>query len=401
MQDAKSGKRTEKRFLFGEMACYNETYKRTGIPPEQKENTMKKLNIAIIGYGRSGCDIHGAFLRSKDNDICNVVAVVEYDPARAEAARKDFGCDTYSDYRELFHRTDIDFVTNASYSNEHFPVALDLLNHGFNVLCEKPLCKSPEQVQQLMDAAKAHNCELTIFHQYRYNDYYLEMKKLLDKKVLGDVKLVRARQNFFARRYDWQTLLYREGGAMRNNAAHTIEQIMDLAGSDELPEIHSRMEIWNSVGDAEDYMFATMKYSNGTVYEVEVNPSDAYADGCLFDIYGTLGTMKVYSSKIQYKYFDPEECPMFALEHKSLHNPDGSPAYCTNNIKWKEETIALDPDMMNVFGKCSSRFYHDWYEHLVNGAELYMKPEHIKHQIEIFNEVERQNPLPVKFSKLE
>ena len=29
------------------------------------------------------------------------------------------------------------------------------------------------------------------------------------------------RQNFFARRYDWQTLLYREGGAMRNNAAHT------------------------------------------------------------------------------------------------------------------------------------------------------------------------------------
>ena len=28
---------------------------------------MKKLNIAIVGYGRSGCDIHGAFLRSKDN----------------------------------------------------------------------------------------------------------------------------------------------------------------------------------------------------------------------------------------------------------------------------------------------------------------------------------------------
>lgn len=30
-----------------------------------------------------------------------------------------------------------------------------------------------------------------------------------------------------------------------------------------------------------------------------------------------------------------------------------------------------------------------------------MKPEHIKHQIEIFNEVERQNPLTVKFSKPE
>ena len=74
---------------------------------------MKKLNIAIVGYGRSGCDIHGAFLRSKDNDICNVVAVVEYDPARAEAARKDFGCDTYSDYREPVSYTHLTLPTIA------------------------------------------------------------------------------------------------------------------------------------------------------------------------------------------------------------------------------------------------------------------------------------------------
>ena len=76
---------------------------------------MKKLNVAIIGYGRSGCDIHGAFLRTPENDICNVVAVVENDPARAEAAKKDFGCDTYHSYTELFDRTDLDFVVNASY----------------------------------------------------------------------------------------------------------------------------------------------------------------------------------------------------------------------------------------------------------------------------------------------
>ena len=362
---------------------------------------MKKLNIAVIGYGRSGCDIHGYFLSSKDNDICNVVAVVEYDPARAAAAKAVYNCDTYSDYRELFSRTDIDFVTNASYSNEHYPITLDLLNHGFNVLCEKPLCKTPEQVQTLIDAAKANNCVFTIFHQYRFNEYYEEMKKLLDQKVIGDVKLVRARQSFFARRYDWQTLLYREGGAMRNNAAHTIEQIMDLAGSDELPEIASRMEIWNSVGDAEDYMFATMKYSSGITFEVEVNPSNAYADGCLFDIYGTKGTMKVFPAEIRYKYFVPEECPMYALDHKSLHNPDGSPAYCSNNIKWYEEKIELNADEMNVFGECSNRFYHAWYDHLVNGAELFMKPEHIKAQIAIFNEIERQNPLKMVFSKPE
>ncbi len=363
---------------------------------------MNKLNIAIIGYGRSGCDIHGAFLRTPDNDICNVKVVVEADPSRAAAAREHFGCETVSDYRELFGRTDLDFVTNASYSDLHYPITKDLMEHGFNVLCEKPLCKTPEMVQDLIDTAKRNNVIFTIFHQYKFNDYFIKMKELLDKKVIGDVKLVRACQNSFARRYDWQTLLYRDAGTMRNNAAHSIEQIMDLAGSDEMPRITSHMDIWNSVGDAEDYMFCRMHYSNGTIYEMEVNPSDAFAgEQPLFKIFGTKGTMKVYNQKIVYKYYVDEEVPTPVLDHKSLHNAQGAPAYCNNQLVWHEEEVALVADVWNSFTKCSNRFYHAWYETLVNGAELFMKPEHIKAQIAIFNEIERQNPLIYKYNKPE
>lgn len=261
-----------------------------------------------------------AFLRTPENDICNVKYVVEADPNRAAAAREIFGCETLTDYRELFaHKNELDFVTNAFYSDLHYPITRDLLAHGFNVLCEKPLCKTPEMVQDLIDTAKANNVLFTIFHQYKFNDYYIQMKRLLAEGVIGDVKLARVSQNAFARRYDWQTLLYRDAGTMRNNAAHYIEQIMDLAGSDEMPKITSHMDIWNSVGDAEDYMFARFHYSNGTIYEMEVNPSDAYAS----------------------------EAPIYK----------------------------------------------------VNGAELFMKPEHIKAQIAIFNEIERQNPLIYKYEK--
>ena len=63
---------------------------------------MKKLNVAIIGYGKSGGGIHGGFFKSKNNDIVNVVAVAELDPERAKVAKADYNCDTYSDYRELF-----------------------------------------------------------------------------------------------------------------------------------------------------------------------------------------------------------------------------------------------------------------------------------------------------------
>lgn len=360
---------------------------------------MKKLNVALIGYGRSGWGIHGAFLHSEANDICTVVAVVENDPARAAAAKADFNCDTYADYKQLLNRKDIDFVINASYSDLHYPINLDLLNHGFNVLSEKPLCKSPEQAQEMIDVAKKNHCMFTIFHQYRYNEYFGKLVELLNKRVIGEPKLYRVRQNYFSHRYDWQTLLYRDAGSMRNNAAHYIEQIMTLAGTDEIPDIYSRLEIWTSVGDAEDYMFAVMKYSNGKTFEVEVNPSDAFADGKLYDIYGDHGTMQVYSGKIKYKYFLDSEVPAAVLDHHSLHDAKGNPAYCNNNIVWHEEEITLSADVMNQFGKCTSGFYHDVYNHLVNGAELFIKPEHIKAQIAIFQEIERQNPLAVKFAR--
>ena len=60
---------------------------------------MKKLNVAIIGQGRSGRDIHGAYFKSERNTLFNVIAVVEYDEDRRERAKQEYpGCDVYENY---------------------------------------------------------------------------------------------------------------------------------------------------------------------------------------------------------------------------------------------------------------------------------------------------------------
>ena len=61
---------------------------------------MKKLRVAIIGQGRSGRDIHGAFFRSEHNDKYEVVAVVDELDFRRERAKQEFGCDVYADHRD-------------------------------------------------------------------------------------------------------------------------------------------------------------------------------------------------------------------------------------------------------------------------------------------------------------
>ena len=103
---------------------------------------MKKLNLAIIGQGRSGRDIHGVYCRSERNLYYNVKYVVDADERRRNQAKDLYpGCETFADYRELFDK-DVDLVVNASFSDMHFAITKDLLEHKKNVMVEKPFARN-------------------------------------------------------------------------------------------------------------------------------------------------------------------------------------------------------------------------------------------------------------------
>ena len=116
---------------------------------------MKKLNLAVIGQGRSGRNIHGAYYHRDENKYYNVKYVVDADPSRRERAEKEYeGCKTFADYKELFNLKDVDLVVNASFSEMHYPITLDLIEHGFNVLCEKPLGRTKFECDTLIKRAE-------------------------------------------------------------------------------------------------------------------------------------------------------------------------------------------------------------------------------------------------------
>ena len=72
---------------------------------------MKKLNVAIIGQGRSGKDIHGKYYLSADNRYYTVKYVVEADERRRRISEKRYpDCRTFADYTALFDLTDIDLL---------------------------------------------------------------------------------------------------------------------------------------------------------------------------------------------------------------------------------------------------------------------------------------------------
>ncbi|MGI6183222.1 MAG: Gfo/Idh/MocA family protein [Candidatus Fimadaptatus sp.] len=355
---------------------------------------MKKLRVAIIGQGRSGRDIHGAFFRSEENEKYEVVAVVDALADRRERAKAEYGCDVYDDYRKLYDRKDIDLVINSTFSHMHYHVSMDLLTHGFNVVVEKPFSAHKEECAAMIRAAREHNVMLCVFQQSHFAPYYRRIREILDSGVLGRPVQISISFNGFARRWDWQCSQRFYGGSLRNTGPHPMEQALDLLDMDELPQVISRLDSVNSFGDAEDYVKILLLAPNKPVIDVEISSCDAYNEGYLYKIQCSRGTLRAKMNEITYQYFVPEEAPEQHLILEPLCKPDGTPAYCGEKLEWHKEVEEVVGTSFNAAVKA---YYDNIYEHLTEGKELIIKPEKIMQQIELMEEVHRQNPMPIRF----
>lgn len=352
---------------------------------------MKKLNVALIGYGRSGDMIHGEYLRSDEaKNLFNVVAVVDFDEARRTRAANDFGCDTYADYKELFERSDIDFVVASTFSNLRYPVVTDLLNHKFNVIAEKPFSKYAMECEKMIAVAKNNGVMLTVFQQSRVAPYYKRVKEIMDSGVLGNIHSVTISFSNFARRWDWQCVKRMYGGELLNTAPHPMDQALDILGFDEMPNVFSVLKHINNSGDAEDFVKVILTRPGKPVVEVVVNHCDAYSD-FTYSVCGDKGSLRATTLDAKWKYFDDKPIP--ALTTETLRGPDGvGPAYCNEELEWHEFSESFAGDALDVGVK---NYYENIYRHLTEGEQLHIKPEEVLLQIRIMELVHAQNPLPV------
>lgn len=358
---------------------------------------MNKMRVAIIGQGRSGRNIHGRFFKSESNDFCEVVCVVEQDDERRKRASEEYGCDTVSDYTELFGRKDIDLVVNASYSNMHYPITKDLLEHGFNVLSEKPFGGSYYECNDLILTAKKNNVSVSAFHQSLYAPSFLNVKDIISSGKIGDVLQISLKYSGFARRWDWQTLQCCCAGGVYNTGPHPVGQALDLLGWDENARVvFSSLKTVLTSGDGDDYGKIIIAAPGKPVVDIEVISADAYAGDFVFKIFGSKGTLMSTNSAYKLKYIDDfSNYPERPVIRESLSDENGMPVYCSEKLQFIEENEKISGSSFDV---AVAKFYRMLYNNVMLGEPLDITAEHAAQVIGIIEACHAENPLPLKFN---
>jgi predicted dehydrogenase len=148
--------------------------------------------IGCIGVGSMGSgDAKG---HAQFGDI---LAVCDVDKKHAENAKNDPGigkgkADAYEDYRKVLDRSDIDVVSVVTPDHWHVKIAIEALEAGKHVFCQKPLTLTLEENQLIRAACKKHpNLVFTVGTQQRdAKNLFLRAVNMVQKGLLGKIHTV-------------------------------------------------------------------------------------------------------------------------------------------------------------------------------------------------------------------
>ena len=185
---------------------------------------MKK-NAAVIGYGGMG-GWHTQHLL--ESDVCNLAGIYDIKEERSELARSR-GIRAYSSREELLSDPSIDMVTVAIPNDSHKEVVMAALDAGKNVICEKPVALSVQDLQDMIDCANRNHRLFSVHQNRRWDVDYLAMKQLHDSGEIG--RIINIESRIHGSRgipSDWRGEKEHGGGMLYDWGVHLIDQILQI-----------------------------------------------------------------------------------------------------------------------------------------------------------------------------
>lgn len=152
--------------------------------------------IVLIGAGQRGNIYAEEVIKS---DIACITGVVEPNEFRRVIAQKRYNLDIeqiYQSSKDFFKKGKIaDAIILANMDRDHYADATQSIELGYDILLEKPISPSLEEVIDLQEKADLYGCKVVVCHVLRYTEFFNEIKEIVDSGELGKVITIDHNEN--------------------------------------------------------------------------------------------------------------------------------------------------------------------------------------------------------------
>lgn len=143
---------------------------------------MEKIRVAVVGTGYLGRQ-HVRVLSEQPN--VELVGIVDKNPTTAQKVAKEFSTIAYPNHEVLLGK--VSAVILAVPTQNHAAIGCEFLNHGTDLLVEKPIASSLSEAERLIQTACQHSRILQVGHLERFNPAVIETRKILTAPLFFEV----------------------------------------------------------------------------------------------------------------------------------------------------------------------------------------------------------------------
>ena len=202
---------------------------------EERKDNGRKLKIGIIGTGWIAECHMDSYLKMDDVEI---VAGADLVPGKADAFFKRYGLEnvrTSPSHKELIDNEELDAVSVCTYNMTHAECTVYALEHGVNVLLEKPMCVTLDEAVEIRRAEKKSGKVLSIGFQPRFDANMKEIKKIVESGELGKIYYIQTgggRRRGIPTPYGTSFIAKETGGigALGDIGCYSLDMVLNAVG---------------------------------------------------------------------------------------------------------------------------------------------------------------------------
>ena len=243
------------------------------------------FRIGLIGCGNISA-VHAQVLHELENT--KLVACADFLPARAAGTAARWHCSEYQDWKEMLERERLDAVHICTPHYQHPGMVEEAARRGIAAFTEKPPAIDAGGWERVMRASR--KAPVGVCFQNRYHPHVRQCHNLLALKTYGELKGIRGfvtwnRSAEYYAAADWKGKWDTEGGgALINQAIHTLDLIVGFLGAPDTVEASMRnhrlrgtievedtLEIYLRRGDVPALLYASNAYSQDAPVLLELH----------------------------------------------------------------------------------------------------------------------------------
>lgn len=254
------------------------------------------LKIGIIGAGRMG-NSHAGNLAKLDN--VKLSAVYDINPEKSKAfAEKYPTAAIMNSPEELVGSSEVEFIIITSPTYCHKEGLLPAMATGKPIFCEKPLCRTPEDLKELAPMIRDYKNLFAIGFVRRYAPSVVMMKKLIDEGKIGKLICGSICCLFggFRREWgDWFADFDKSGGVTLDMITHHCDLQNYMVGKP-LSVYAQAMRLPKVAEKPRDYVSATAVFEGGYISNMQCSWLRGGPSASSMDIYGEKGSLRLSDS---------------------------------------------------------------------------------------------------------